>query len=358
MATPASLVNTTIRQYAKEQEVNVWRDYKAFAMLKSKGRVTFNHGGLSYTKRVRYRRNGLRGMLLGDTLTFPNIDRWKTANLDWRGYAMGESLTKMEQLQNKGKEAIVNIIESKAEVMMEDAKESLSEEIYVDGNAAANISRFHGVESFGSTSGVTRPYVANPNDTYCDLTCALLSNGGSISGTWPLGGTYSPEADFWTPVIVDVTNTSWQAATKTWINVCPEAMSFGIMATQMSKAKTGQLDTIILNNLMYKQAKDRLHEKEGLWTQHNSSNSDLVKLGFKDVFIYDGVDVTTEYGVPSGCGYGFNWDMARLMSLQSQLFEVDTKDWDVAGRAWRWALDVYGNFLFNPRSFLFFKSVT
>src|SRR6185436_18259681 len=152
MATPASLVNTTIRQYAKEQEINVWRDYKAFAMLKSKGRVTYNHSGLSYTKRVRYRRNALRGMLLGDTLTFPNIDRWKTLNIEWRGYAMGESLTKMDQLQNKGKEAIVELIETKAEVMMEDAKESLSEEIYVDGNAAANVSRFHGVESFGSYS--------------------------------------------------------------------------------------------------------------------------------------------------------------------------------------------------------------
>ena len=358
MATPASLVNTTIRQYAREQEVNVWRDYKTFAMLKSKGRVTYNHSGISYTKRVRYRRNALRGMLLGDTLTFPNVDRWKTLNLDWRGYAMGESLTKMEQLQNKGKEAIINIVESKAEVMMEDAKESLSEEVYVDGNAAANVSRFHGVESFGSYSGVTRPYVANPNDTYCDLTCALLSNGGSISGTWPLGGTFSPEADFWTPVIVDVTNPSWAATTKTWINVCLEALSFGIMATQMSKAKTGQLDTIILNNLMYKEAKDRLHEKQGLWAESNTSNSDLVKLGFKDVFIYDGVDVTTEYGVPSATGYGFNWDMARLMSLQGQLFDVDAKDYDIAGRAWRWALDCFGNFLWNPRSFLFFKSAT
>lgn len=358
MATPASLVNTTIRQYVKEQEVNVWRDYKTFAMLKSKGRVTFNHGGNSFTKRVRYRRNSLRGMLLGDTLTFPNVDRWKTLDVQWRGYAMGESLSKMEQLQNKNKEAIVPIMESKMEVMMEDAKESLSEEVYVDGDASGKTSRFHGVESFGSSSGVTRDYVANPNDTYANLTCALSSYGGSITGAWPLGGTFSPEADFWTPVIVDTTNTAWAATTKDFNNNCLEQLAYGIMATQMSKAKTGQLDTIILNNLMYKQAKDRLHEKQGIYANSNSSNSPLVKLGFTDVFIYDGVDVTTEYGVPAATGYGFNWDMARLMSLQSQLFEVDAKDWDTAARSWRWALDCFGNFLWNPRSFLFLKAVT
>src|SRR6185436_12212691 len=239
-------------------------------------------------------------------------DRWKTLNIDWRGYAMGESLTKMEQLQNKGKEAIVNIIETKAEVMMEDAKESLSEEIYVDGNAAANVSRFHGVESFGSYSGVSLSYVASPNDTYAGLGCTLGTYGGSITGNWPLGGTFSPEYDFWSPVIVDTTDAAWAATTKDWANNCLEQLSYGIMATQMSKAKTGQLDTIIVNNLMYKQAKDRLHEKQGIWAESSMANSPLVKLGFTDVFTYDGVDVTTEYGVPAATGYGFNWDMARL----------------------------------------------
>jgi hypothetical protein len=358
MSFPASLVNTTIRQYAKEQEVNVWRDYKAFAMLKSKGRVTFNHSGLSFTRRVRFRRNGLRGMLLGDTLTFPNVDRWKTMDLPWRGYAMGESFTKMERQQNKGKEAIIDVFGTKAEVMMEDAKESLAEEIYVDGEAAGNSARFHGVESFGSNSGVTRPFIANPNDTYAGLTCTLGSNGGSWTGDWPLGGKGPPEFDFWSPVIVDVTNASFAAATKTWINTCLEAISYGIMATQMSKAMTGMLQTIFLNNMWYKQAKDRLHEKQGIWAESNSSNSDLVKLGFKDVFVYDGVDVTTEYGIPSETGYGFNWAKARLMSLQGQLFEADGPDWDPAARAWRFALDCMGNFEWNPRSFLFFRRIS
>jgi hypothetical protein len=37
-----------------------------------------------------------------DTLTFSRINRWKTAQLGWRGYAATDSITKFEKLKNKG----------------------------------------------------------------------------------------------------------------------------------------------------------------------------------------------------------------------------------------------------------------
>jgi hypothetical protein len=354
------VVNTTIKDYIKGEEVNILRNRKLPAMMKSKGRITFNHEGRSTAWKVRYRRGLMQGFAMSDTLTFPQIDRWKPAELPWRGYAAGESMTKLERLQNKGMAAIIKVYDNLAKIMMEDMNENFSEEFYIDGNATGNGKRFHGIESFGSNSGVTRPFVANPNDNYAGLSCALGGYGGTWSGDWP-SGRGDPQYDFWSPIIVNYTDTNtaaWEAVTKTWRNVCLEALSYGIIKTQRSRSQKGALDTIMLEGEMYRNFVDRLRETSRLNIQSNSSNSTMIKLGFTDVQNYDGVDVTWEYGMPVAQGYGFNFDEMELMSLQGQLFVPTGPDYDIASQSYRFSVDAFGNFKFSPRNFLFFKAVT
>ncbi len=348
-------VNTTLKDYIKGEEIQILRNRKMPAMMKSKGRMKFNCSGRSFVWRARYRRGLMQGFAISDTLTFPQIDRWKIAELPWRGYAMGEAMTKLERLQNKGKEAIINVYSDLAETMMEDMNESFSEEFYVDGNATGNGKRFHGIESFLSTSGQTRPYISNPNDTYAGLSCTLGSYGGtwtSSSGmVWP-SGRGDPQYDFWSPICVDYTATDWEAATKTWPNTCLEALTFGIIKTQRSRSQKGSLDTIVLDGELYRRFIDRLREMSRLQIQSNSSNSTLVKLGFTDVQNYDGVDVTWEYGLPAAVGYGFNFDECELRSLQPSLFVPTGPDYDIASQSYRFSIDGFGNLKFNPRNFL------
>ena len=356
MANWSRIVNANTQEFIREEEVNILRNRKFLAMLKDRGRMSFNHSGTEMEWRVRFRRGLMQGFALGDTLNFPQIDKRKVARLPWRGYASSEGITQMEQLQNKGMSAIVKIFANMATEMMDDIGENFAEECYIDGNATGNGKRFHGLESLLSYSGSTLPFVSDPNDTYAGLVCTLGNYGGTWSGSWP-NGRGDPQYDFWSPIIVNYTDTDasgWEATTKTWKNTCLEALSFGILATQRSKSKKGMLDTIFLERELYRQYLDRQRETQRIAYQPNSSNSTLVKLGFTDVQNYDGCDITTEYGLASGVGYGVNFDEVECRSLQPQLFVAEGPDYDIASSAYRFAIKVYGNFRLNPRNMLKF----
>lgn len=362
MAEWSRLVNSTISKFIKGEEINILRNRKLLAMMKSKGRITFNWSGLDMVWRVRYRRGPMQGYADSETLTFPRRDREKTATLPYRGYASTDSMTKLEKLKNKDNEAIVQLYGKIATDMMDDMGESFAEEFYVDGNAAGNGKRIHGIESYMGSGGVTRAFVANPSDSYANLNTDLGSYGGNwtTSAIWP-SGRGDAHFDFWSPILVnytapDVGGVGWQSPTKTWNETCIEALRFGIIKAQRSKSKKGMLDTIFLEGEMYRQFVGRLDERTRIQIQSNSSNSTLIKLGFTDVQNFDGVDVTWEFGIPPAVGYGFNFDEMELRSLQPQLFVPEGPDYDIASKSWRFSLDMFGNLISCPRSALKFAA--
>ena len=359
MADWSRIVNTTIKNFIKGEEVNILRNRKVLAMLKSKGRITFNWGGDTMVWRVRYRRAPMQGYADSETLTFPRRDRWKTAELPWRGYASTDSMTKGEKLKNKGVQAIINIYDEIAKSLMDDMNENFAEELYIDGNATGNGKRIHGAESWLGAGSTSRDYVAAPSDNYAGLSTVLGDYGGSWedSTKWPsLRG--DPQFDFWSPILVDYTDSAWEAGTKTWPNTCLEALSYGIIKGQRNKSKKGSLDVIFAEGELYRQFISRLSEKQRIQIQSNSSNSTMIKLGFTDVQNYDGVDVTWEFGIPSATAYGFNFDTLELRSMQGQLFVPEGPDYDIASKSWRFSIDMYGNMVGDPRSSLKFKNYT
>jgi len=144
----ARIVNTTTRKYFKGEEINILRNRKLLALMQSRGRITYNHSGESMDWKVRYRRSPLVGYADGDTLTFARTNKWKTANLDWRGYTVQDSMTKVETLQNRSTEAIVKLYDNVMKILKDDIDDQFGDEFYVDGNAAGNSKRIHGFESW------------------------------------------------------------------------------------------------------------------------------------------------------------------------------------------------------------------
>lgn len=363
MAEWSRIANTTIAEYVKGEEVNILRNRKFYAMLKQKGRISFNHEGDSIVKRVRYKRAPMIGYSDGDTLTFTRRDRWKTATLDWRGYSITDSMTKKEKLMNKGKAQIIDIFSDLGKSLMEDMEDQFGEELYVDGNATGNTKRFHGAESFfGQTgTGAAAGYVGVNNDTYAGLSTALGNYGGSwtLSGgnpTWPIN-TGDAHYDFFTPLIIDYTDTLWAAATDTWANNAVECMRFGIIHSKKNKSKKGMLDYIELDSELYRQFQQANNSIQTLMINRGGGEG-LVSLGFGDVINFEGVDVSYEYGLPTAVGYGWNLDQVELMSLQDALFKVEGPDYDLATKSHRTAIDCFGNMWWNPRFQLKFMSIT
>ncbi len=365
MPTPqwARLLNTTTQEYMREEEVNVLRERKLLAMMESRGRVSMNHSGLFADWKVRYKRSPMQGYADADTLTFARQNRWKTAQLDWRGYASPESITRLEELQNKGEPAIIKFAGELAGLMVEDVTENFGDEMYVDGSAAGNGKRIHGLESCLGTSGVaTNGFVGLPNSTYAGIVCTLGNYGGSwstVSGNvdWP-SGTGDYHYDFFSPLIVSYTNASWAASTKTWPNTCREATRFGIIKSRRNKSKKGALDLILLENELYRNFEDKVEANERLVVDRGGTKKGgLTALGFGDVLNYDGVDITYEYGIPSATGYGLAMGAIELCSLQDRLFVVDGPDPDISGLSKRMVITFFGNLKMNPRMILAFKAL-
>lgn len=358
------IANTTISEFVREEETNILRNRKFLALMQQKGRITFNHAGDKIVKRVRFKRAPMIGYADGDSLTFTRRDRWRTSELDWRGYSVTDAMTKKEQLMNKSKEAIINIYADVGKALMDDMDDQFGDEFYVDGNATGNSKRIHGAESFfgtGSPTVMAAGYAGNPSDTYANLRTDLGHYGGAwtVNGssqvTWPTG-TGDSHYDFWSPTIVSYTNASFAASSDTWANNAVEALRYGLIKSKKNRSKKGQLDYITLEDELYRLYQGTNDSKQQINVNQNQKTG-LISLGFTDVTNFDGVEMTYEYGMPSAIGYGFNLDHVELMSLQAKLFDVTGPDYDIETKSWRTSIDFFGNCWWNPRFQLKFAAL-
>lgn len=362
MAEWTRIVNTTIHKYIREVEVNILRNRKLLAMLKEKGRITFGHSGDLLDWKVRFRRVPMVGYADMDTLTFQRENRWKTAQLDWRGYAATDAMTKRERLINANTEAIVKVYSEIATNLAEDMEDQFGDELYIDGNATGNSKRIHGLESFlGDTSALlyTNGPVYTPSDSYAGLSTVLGNYGGTWSKTggnndWP-AGTGSAEYDFWTPTIVSTTSSFWTGSATDWKSSCTTQLRYGINKGRRNRSLRGQLDLVMMENELYRQLEEKIASSERLVITRNEDTG-LWKLGFRDVINFEGIDHTSEYGVPTGLAYGICTDALELCSLQKQLFVPEGPDFDPASQTYRFSIDYYGNLRTkSPRNFIKWK---
>ncbi len=359
----ARVTATTIHKFVRGEEVNVLRNRKLTALMKRRGRIKYNESGDLLDWKVRYRRAPLFGFADSDTLTFSRRNRWLTAQLPWRGYATNDQMTKKETLMNKGVEAIVKVYQKLASTLLqEDIEENFADEFYIDGNAAANTKRMHGIESFfGEGTTVDADKITEPSDTYAGLSTALANKGGTWSGDittppnanvatdWP-AGTGDYHYDYWSPVMLNYGSATWKG-TEVFNNNGHEVIRQGIIWGQRNKSKRGQLDMFLLEGTMYNDLLTILDSKERFYARQGRVEGSLAELGFTDSVNVDGVDVTWEYGVPADVGYGFNVDQMQLCSLQGQLFVPGGPVFDEASQSYRFWIDFYGNLKCNPRGF-------
>ena len=88
-----------------------------------------------------------------------------------------------------------------------------------------------------------------------------------------------------------------------------------------------------------------------------SKTTGLRALGFGDTVSLDGVDVSTEYGVPAGVAYGFSVGNMELKVMESSLYVGEGPYYAEEVQAYRYACSTLANLKFrSPRNF--FKITT
>lgn len=350
-----NIVNASIPKYIREQEVNILRERILLAMMESKGRISFNNTGTKYNWRVKYKRNVLTPYADGDVLSFARVNRHRQAELpNDRGYVAPEMMGHVDTRQNAGMEAIINLWDEKTNDILEDLRENFCDQLYIDGNATGNSRKIHGVESFfGAAATALSPGFVQPDDSYADNSTAPGTYGGSWSnGTYPVGSG-DAQYDFWSPILVDYTSPvtgAYTSSTRTWPNTCTEAMRRMLTYTRRQKSKTGMLDLMLLETELYRQYKDSLETFKQIPVLQGDALA-MRNLGFTDVISFDGITISTEFGMPNGVGYGFNTMKMELKSLNESLFRTIGPVYNEETDSYRWSASFLGNLVCNPRFF-------
>ena len=377
MASPTDwsrVIATTIVNHLREEELTTFRKFKVFSMLESAGNIIMNQSGRGFDWNVRYRNSTVQGNS-GDTpRTFSRQAMWKRPELPWRGFTTTDSLYRRELLENRGQQALVNVAGSMASRLQETLEQHLSTQPYADGDATGFENSFHGMMSFMGydgtiseaagagpadkrTSSNTTDRYGFPSDTYAGLSTRLsYYGGGRLNGTavWP-NCPVDPEFDFYSPLIINYNATGFKGQ-QSWAENCVAAVREGIHGCKRNDTKEASIDMVVLDRPLYITYLNALESKErAIVTRENG----LRAYGFSDVFEQDGCEITSEYAVPSGFGYGISIGNMELRCLENQLFVAEGPFYSEELQSYRYSCSSLGNFRFrSPRNFFLLAPIT
>jgi|TARA_R100000808_G_C2154923_1_gene166448 hypothetical protein len=353
---------TTLAKHIREVEESMLRNYQMGALLEAAGRVNYNNSGEGFDWPVQFRLHKVEGNTGETQRNFARRNLWKTANLEYRGYQATDSMYYREFRSNRGPEGVVKVFENFVDRLETSITQVLGTEYYIDGSASGNEQSWHGLESMFAVNGTVNistgaqrsanaaDKVGYASDTYAGLSTALGNAGGeNESGAiWP-DGIADSEYDYWTPLIVNYTSTAFSGSADTFAAQGDEAMRYAIINAQRNTSKNGQITNIFLARDLYTDLLNLIDDKERIQI---SSEHSLRALGFKNVLNFDGVEVSWESGVPTGVGYGINYDNMELKSMDDSLLRSEGPDYDIHSQSFNAVVSTLSNLKFSsPRNF-------
>lgn len=358
----ARAIGTTITNYLRDEQVETMRKFRVFAALEGSGNVLTNQSGRGFSWEIRYRNQPVSGNNGETPRTFARQNLWKSARLDYRGYQVSDMILRREMLENRGQQALINVAGKMASRLQESMEQHLAKEVYTDGDKVGNELRFQGLDTmftYDGTinvgTGAKRPANAldpfcYPKDSYAGLSTELGAEAGSLltTGSWPTAAC-DPEYDYYSPVIVNYTSSFFKGLTPVWQLQCVEAVREGIHQTKRNDSKASAIDLVMLDRRMFIDYMNRLDHKERvIVTKQNG----LKSYGFTDVFEQDGCEISTEYAVPAGCGYGLSISNMYLHCMEAQLVTAEGPYYSETNQAYRYIASVLANLRFvSPRHF-------
>lgn len=362
MTDPLILVKTMAPKYIKGAIDHLMRNRQELKLAENNGRLIFNSARTSVTWNIKYRRSPVSTMGDSTELTFARQDLWKQATLSsFAGYTATDTMTEMERLQNQGAQAIINryseIIPDKTAAV----REAISDNMYADNSGSDNT--LIGLESLLEDDGntVAADVIAKPSDTYAGLSTVPGNYGGTWSAVkavkpnatmatdWPYGtGNY--EYDFYSPMLVNYSSTSWGTGGTSFIDNGEQAIRFAL-TLQGNRGSVEDVPSMFLCSpdlfLAFKEsqaAKFRIDIPIAPTTEFGLSNTQVMN--------FEGVGIQSSYGVAPGIMYGWNPNCFEVEVLGPQLITVDGPNYDAPTARTLFRVYSYLQLRFYPRGFV------
>lgn len=359
------VVHSTITKHLKEVDDSCMRNRVAFAMMKSKGRITYNGAGKDMDWRVKLRIPDTIGYSDMDQVTYATHDKYVVPTLGWAASLTTDAMSMMQQMMNKGPQAIIKHLDT----IMPDLEKSLvddaASQLFIDGNATGNEKKFSGLNTFlTATTPGAADTIATPNDSYGGFNTNLGDQGGtwSADGTannstlandWP-DGTGDYEYDYYAPKLVNWSSTGWGTGLTTFRANAEYALRSAISWCTVSGGKDGSIDLFLTTSKLFTDYKNSQAARQQINVQ--PTTSPLWALGFRDIMNLDGVDITSDYNVPVNCVYGLNFDYMRMDNLHSQMFWSHEPEYDPHTLATLFVMGMFGQYRFKPKAFCLLKN--
>jgi len=335
-------------EYIRREIAPMDRLSKFYGDLKSAGRVSFGNGGNQIEWRPTLSARTIRaGAGNPSGVSFNQTTTEKVAQLPYRTYDMGEHTTKFEKLATQSGGGYFGSITKILKSLSKDFIRDYGPKFYKDGSATGS-KDIHGLESwFGSTGAlISNSVFVNPSDTYAGLSTALGVTGSwtaEASNGWPTG-TGDVEYHSFSPFLIDYNATALGGSTTNFANQWEFAINR--VQTYMLVLQRVTPNSLYLAPSLYASAKDSLKGAQRFTTTADSS---LVRLGHRTLQ-YDGMEVTTEYGIPTAVGYFLSWEYLELRVMGSQLIEME-EDYDIRTGQKLYKLDTYQNLVCDAPSY-------
>lgn len=277
MASPnlSEIITTTLRNRTGKLADNVSKNNALLTRLRSKGNIKPVDGGRTIVQELEYAENATFRRYSGyETLNISPSDVFSAAEFNYAQAAVAVSISGLEMLQNSGKNAIIDLLESRIKNAERTLANNIATDIYSDGTADSG-KQIGGLQLLVSDSPAT----------------------GTIAGIDR--ATYS----FWRNISFDATTDGGAAATAANI------ISYMTRVYVQLVRGTDKPDLLVADNNYWRLYHDALQS-----IQRIGDDSDVAKAGWQSLkfmssdVVLDGGYQGTSGGAPTNHMYFLNTD--------------------------------------------------
>ena len=181
MASPnlSDIVTTTLRNRTGALQDNVSRNNALLARLNKKGRIKTFSGGRTIVQELDFANNQTFQWYSGyQTLNINPSQIFTAAEFPIRQAALAISISGLEEVQNSGEEAIIDLLESRIENGERTFLNGLSNGIYGDGSVAGSIGGLQLLVAASPSSGIVGGIDRSSWTFWRNIVFSALTNGG------------------------------------------------------------------------------------------------------------------------------------------------------------------------------------
>lgn len=133
----SEIVTTTIENRSKDLADNVSKSTALLARLEKKGKAKPADGGRNIVQELEFAENGTFGWYSGyDPINISPSEVFTAAEFDWKQCAVAVSISGLEELQNSGEEAFIDLLEARIQNAERTMKNQMAGAVYGDGTAS------------------------------------------------------------------------------------------------------------------------------------------------------------------------------------------------------------------------------